>query len=184
MPWKKPMLKTKQEIRKEIIKRRNALSFKEVDKAENNIAAAFWGLVPPKAAVLHTYIPINKEASTLKVIKEVLALGWTVVVPKTLPNRKLKHLILTDLNALKEERFGTLIPQEEVEYTGEFDYILVPGVGFSPQKDRMGYGGGYYDTFISQFPNTITIGVGYQFQLIEKLPIEEYDVPMKHLIII
>ncbi|WP_052444677.1 5-formyltetrahydrofolate cyclo-ligase [Flammeovirga sp. OC4] len=173
----------KETLRKKIIQQRNLLSKAQVDQAEKEIAATFWGNHTQEVAVLHTYIPINNEASTLLIIQKALSLGWTVVVPKTLPKRQLKHLVLSDLSQLKEGKFGTLLPSEEIEYKGEINYVLVPGVGFSEEKGRMGYGGGYYDTFLSEYPNAIKIGIGYDFQVIPKLPIEEHDVPMDRLII-
>ncbi|MBB6459738.1 5-formyltetrahydrofolate cyclo-ligase [Flammeovirga kamogawensis] len=177
------MIALKKKLRKEIIAKRNQLTPSEVLLAEEYIAAAFWDQVPQGAAVLHTYLPINKEASTYKIIKKALALGWKVVVPKTLPNRELKHLILHSVEHLREERFGTLIPAIEEEYTGDFDHVLVPGVAFSSNLGRMGYGGGYYDTFLSTKKNTKKWGIGYSFQMNENLPLEEHDVKMDALII-
>ncbi|KXX70334.1 5-formyltetrahydrofolate cyclo-ligase [Flammeovirga sp. SJP92] len=173
----------KETLRKQIIQQRNVLSTAQVDKAEKDIAAIFWDQNSQEVAVLHTYLPINNEASTLLIIEKALELGWTVVVPKTLPKRQLKHLVLKNLTHLKEGKFGTKLPLEEIEYKGEIDYVLVPGVGFSKELGRMGYGGGYYDTFLSDFPNAKKIGVGYDFQVIPKLPVEEHDVPMDRLII-
>ncbi|AZQ62793.1 5-formyltetrahydrofolate cyclo-ligase [Flammeovirga pectinis] len=177
------MIELKKKLRKEIIAKRHQLSSDEVLLAEEYIAAAFWGQVPEDAAVLHTYLPINKEASTYKIIKRALKLGWTVVVPKTLPNRALKHLVLHSLEHLKQERFDTLIPLQEEEYMGNFDHVLVPGVAFSSNLGRMGYGGGYYDTFLSTKKNVKKWGIGYSFQMNENLPLEEHDVKMNALII-
>ncbi|NME66652.1 5-formyltetrahydrofolate cyclo-ligase [Flammeovirga aprica] len=173
----------KDTLRKEIIQQRNALSKAQIEKADKDIAATFWEGTSQEVAVLHTYIPINNEASTISIIQKALTSGWTVVVPKTLPQRQLKHLVLKDLSQLKEGKFGTLLPSEEIEYKGEIDFVLVPGVGFSEELGRMGYGGGYYDTFLVEYPNATKIGIGYDFQVIPKLPLEEHDVAMDRLII-
>ncbi|WP_281614601.1 5-formyltetrahydrofolate cyclo-ligase [Flammeovirga sp. SubArs3] len=170
-------------LRKEVIKKRLELSEQQVKSAEKYIAATFWENSPEDVAVLHTYIPINNEASTLAIIDKALKLGWKVVVPKTLPGRKLKNLVLHSLEDLKEERFGTLIPNVEEEYTGTYDYVLVPGVAFSKELGRMGYGGGYYDTFLSQHSSSKKIGITYSLQMNDNLPLEEHDVKMDQLII-
>ena len=56
--------------------------------------------------------------------------------------------------------------------------VLMPGLAFDPQGNRMGYGGGFYDKFLNQEPDHPTVALCYEFQLCESLPVEEYDVPV------
>lgn len=177
------MHKEKDTLRKINLNIRKALTHEQCDSAEKYIAATFWETIPQEVAVLHTYIPINKEASTLLIIEKALQLGWKVIVPQTLPNRKLRHLVLHDLFDLEEEKFKTLVPKVKEEYDGTIDYVLVPGVAFSLQKGRMGYGGGYYDTFLAEHKEAYKIGVAYAYQMTDSLPLEEHDVTMDSLII-
>ena len=68
-------------------------------------------------------------------------------------------------------------------YRGEIDLILVPGVAFDLQGNRLGRGGGYYDRFIkSQPPTTTLVGVAYDFQLVDKVPANRHDQKMHHVI--
>ncbi|ANQ49327.1 5-formyltetrahydrofolate cyclo-ligase [Flammeovirga sp. MY04] len=173
----------KQQLRKSLIQKRNLLSQHQIDVAEESINEQFWEKVSTSPKVLHTYIPINKEASTLGIIKKALSYGWTIVVPQTLKNRQMRHLVLSNLDDLEEECFGTFIPKNKEEYKGAIDIVLVPGVGFSKQYGRMGYGGGYYDTFLPQHPSAKKWGITYKFQIIEDLPLEEHDVLMDTLLI-
>lgn len=53
-----------------------------------------------------------------------------------------------------------------------YDMILVPGLAYDADGYRIGYGGGYYDSFMIQHPNTIKIGVFYPFQEVACVPRE------------
>ncbi len=169
----------KSAIRQQMLQHRRALSAVEADKASVAICQRAWQCIAAeKAETLHTYLPINREVNTLPLVKKCLEEGVTVVVPKTLPGRQLQHLVITGLTSLKKGVYGTLYPQGAPVFTGTPRIILVPGVAFDRQRNRLGYGGGYYDSFLQQHPGAITLGLGYHFQLIDKLPVEPHDVPL------
>lgn len=56
--------------------------------------------------------------------------------------------------------------------------ILVPAVAFDLNHNRLGYGKGYYDRYLSQIPYAQTFGIGFKEQLVERLPIEPHDIPL------
>ena len=59
------------------------------------------------------------------------------------------------------------------------DLILVPGVAFDRNRNRLGRGKGYYDKLLPHFPKeTLKIGVCFDFQLIDRVPTNDWDVPM------
>ena len=53
--------------------------------------------------------------------------------------------------------------------------ILIPGLSFSRNGNRLGKGGGYYDKFLSKEPNHPTVALAYEFQIMDEIPAEEYD---------
>ena len=56
------------------------------------------------------------------------------------------------------------------------DVVIVPGVAFTPSGDRLGQGGGWYDRFLAGVrPSCITIGVGFEPQLLDEIPLEDHD---------
>ena len=65
-----------------------------------------------------------------------------------------------------------------------FDFILVPGVGFSPSGYRLGRGKGYYDKFLSKYSNLFTVGVCFREQFYLDIPTEPHDIPMKKVIVV
>ena len=77
--------------------------------------------------------------------------------------------------------FNILEPQN-IAYTGDFDLIVVPGVAFDRQGNRLGRGKGYYDRFLCQHRATKKIGICFDFQLVDNVPIEENDIPMDEII--
>ncbi len=62
------------------------------------------------------------------------------------------------------------------------DLIVVPGVAFDRQGNRMGRGRGFYDRMLKSTPNAVKIGVAYDFQILDAIPVEPHDVPMDAVI--
>ncbi len=66
-------------------------------------------------------------------------------------------------------------------YSGKIDLVIVPGVAFDSKKNRLGRGKGYYDRFFRR-NKTLKIGVGFDFQLINKVPINRNDMRMDRIV--
>ena len=62
------------------------------------------------------------------------------------------------------------------------ELIVVPGVAFDRKNNRMGRGRGFYDRLLKSTPNAKKVGVAYGFQMLEDIPVEEFDVPMNLVI--
>ena len=77
--------------------------------------------------------------------------------------------------------FNILEPQNDA-YTGDFDLIVVPGVAFDRQGNRLGRGKGYYDRFLCQHRSVKKIGICFNFQLVDNVPVEETDIPLDEII--
>ena len=73
---------------------------------------------------------------------------------------------------------------ELVEGPEHFDFVLVPGVAFSPNGYRLGRGKGYYDKFLSKYSNLFTVGVCFREQFYLDIPTEPHDVPMNKVLVI
>lgn len=77
--------------------------------------------------------------------------------------------------------FNILEPQNE-PYTGDFDLMIVPGVAFDRKGNRLGRGKGYYDRFLSQHLAVKRIGICFDFQLVDEVPAEPFDIRMDEVI--
>ena len=77
--------------------------------------------------------------------------------------------------------FNILEPQNE-PYKGDFDLIVVPGVAFDRNGNRIGRGRGYYDRFLCQHLDVKRIGICFDFQLVDEVPTEPLDIRMDEVI--
>ncbi len=77
--------------------------------------------------------------------------------------------------------FNILEPQNK-PYTGGFDLIVVPGVAFDRHGNRLGRGKGYYDRFLCHHLEVKRIGICFDFQLVEEVPAEAFDIRMDEVI--
>lgn len=139
-------------------------------------------VITEQCAAVHTFLPMGSEIDLLPFILYLLANGIRVISPKVLPGRQLQHLELRSLEDVEPGIFGTRHPASGMVYTGPFDLIVVPGLAFDHQGNRLGYGQGFYDIFLSAHPEALKVGVAYDFQLVDALPVESHDVPLNGLI--
>ena len=90
-------------------------------------------------------------------------------------------------NELVLHKFGYYESSSDDFYDEKIlDIVIVPALAFDSSKNRIGFGGGYYDTFLNKVrgknKNTLFIGVCYDFQMIEEVPIEGHDVTLDFVI--
>ena len=78
--------------------------------------------------------------------------------------------------------YNTPYPSGDTEHLGPYDVIFVPGSGFDAKGYRMGYGGGYYDSFLAAHPAAYKVGVGFSFQRVGTLPVEDHDAEMDQVV--
>ena len=148
-----------------------------------------------KARSICFYYPLGKEVDLLSAAGLALALGKEVYFPRT-ERLRMEFYQVTDLEHFKEGNFHVMEPEggrrlevfrvQESERDGERPpkglLILVPGVAFDRQKQRLGYGKGYYDRYLSDIPEAVKAGIAYECQIAERLPAEEQDIPMDYVI--
>ena len=136
-----------------------------------------------KPKVVHAFIPFGSEIDIWPIVKEWKEKGTTIVCPKTLKRRELQHLVLQDSEDLETGRFGTQYPSGGEVYSGPIDLILVPGLAFDGAGGRLGYGAGYYDTFLQNHPEAFKAGVCFRGQLVDEVPMEEHDIYLDQIIV-
>lgn len=169
----------KQKLRETALQRRNCLPRKEQQEYSKKICDQIWQLIEKnRFQTIHSYLPMGSEVNLTPLLQKALALGLTVVVPKTLKSRQMQNLILKDLKNMELGIFNTYHPKNTSEYTGEYDMVIVAGLLFDRHGYRIGYGGGYYDTFLAHQKEALKVGVCYPFQRVESLPKESHDVPL------
>ncbi|MDF1672561.1 MAG: 5-formyltetrahydrofolate cyclo-ligase [Vicingaceae bacterium] len=132
---------------------------------------------------IHAYLPMGKEINITPLLENLIAKGITVVTPKTLPKRKLENRVLISLTDIEKGVFGTTHPAKPQEYTGTFDLIIIPGLAFDNNNYRLGYGGGYYDNFLINHPESYKLGIFYTKQKVDNVPTESHDLPLDEILV-
>ena len=90
---------------------------------------------------------------------------------------------ITALSDCVPGAFGILEPAgEEKDRITTPGFMLVPGLAFDKNGNRLGYGGGFYDKYLASHEEIITAALGYDFQIVEKVPSEPHDKKMDYLI--
>src|SRR5699024_2124432 len=137
------------------------------------------------AAVFHCYVSINerREVDTHPLIKEVLAEGQRVVVPRTNFNeQKLSHFSLQSFDHLQLSKWCGLEPTGGKQISEkELELVIVPMVGADEDGYRIGYGGGFYDRFLSE-THCPSIGLCFEQNVVPELPVEPFDIPLNKII--
>jgi len=172
----------KKDLRKIMLVKRARLPRRIKKEYDHWICDSLWETIQEQnLKTVHCYLPMGTEINITPLIENMLNEGIKVIVPKTLPKRTLQNLVLTSLDEVEKGVFGTSHPANAEEFSGHYDLIIVPGLAFDNSNNRLGYGGGYYDNFIVNHPNTLKIGIFYPSQHVEKVPLEPHDIQLNEI---
>lgn len=181
---------TKKEIRQNMILQRNQLSKETVQENSNSIMEKLHSYIQ-KAENIMIFMNMKSEVEITRLIE--LYPDKKFYIPKTFPERNMK-INLYNKNELVLHKFGYYESSSNVFYDEKIlDLIIVPATAFDYSKNRIGFGGGYYDTFLSRIllndqnngknrNKPLVIGVCYDFQLVDFIPSEDHDVKMDCII--
>ncbi len=133
---------------------------------------------------IFSYVSKEKEVDTINLIDHSITIGKMVCVP--LVNKEDNSLEARRINSLldlKVGNFNILEPNENTEITnlGKIEILFIPGLAFSTECERLGRGGGYFDRFLSEATG-VKIGLAYDFQIFQSLPVEKHDIKMDIII--
>ena len=138
------------------------------------------------AEVLLAYLDFGPEVRTRGIIEAAWAAGKVVALPWCVPGtHEMRWYRVTSFDALVRSKLGVEepVPADENEQllgTGQRMLALVPGLTFDVAGYRLGYGGGFYDTFLAGFDG-VSVGLCREVQLSEDLRsggiIDEHDLP-------
>lgn len=171
-------------LRKRMLSDRSKMSADQQLKASNEICQQLIEHVEiKKAKVVHAFLPMNNEVQITPFIEWCLSQQIKVICPKSLKKPNLKHLVFNSMEEVEKGVFGTTYPAGDNEFVGNIDLIIVPGLAFDENGGRLGYGGGYYDKFLSEHAASYKVGIGFTFQLVSQVPRELHDVLLDEVIV-
>ncbi|MBD3330574.1 5-formyltetrahydrofolate cyclo-ligase [Candidatus Peregrinibacteria bacterium] len=119
------------------------------------------------------YVPIKNEVDTINLINEALKTK-SVYLPKTKINGEISVHKISGLEDTSEGKYGIPEPTTAETDSQILDLIIVPGVAFDSDFNRIGFGKGYYDKFLKKL-KCPKIALAYDFQIIKNIPAQEHD---------
>ena len=175
----------KKKFREEALAKRNSIpSEVRAEKGRQITEHILQSNVYKQAKTVFSFVSMGSEVETREILRQAWKDGKIVAVPKTEKGRKMIFLRIDSFADLKEGRFGVMEPvtgEEVVPETG--DLFLVPGALFDRKKNRVGYGGGYYDTYFEKYRGYRKIGIAFSEQITETdIPVAEYDIPLDDIV--
>ena len=180
---------TRQTLRKQVLGNRNQLANDERHAKSMAIAEKVRSL-PEMGGwqTLFVYVNFRSEVETLELIRWCLAQGKKVAVPLVdHSSSTMIPLQITDPGQdLKPGYYGIPEPDPLKAYRidgKEIDAVILPGSVFDTGGGRLGYGGGYYDRFlVNDAPQACRIGLAFEMQLVEVVPLEPHDQRLDYLV--
>lgn len=166
-------------LRKEIREKKRAMTQEQIENASHALAQQFFATsYYQEAKTLYGYLPYNQEVRTEPILLQALKDGKKVAVPKVYGDT-MRFIYLEDMNGIEKGYAGIPEPvADEPVAADETALVLMPGLAFDKEGHRIGYGGGFYDKFLSAEPTHPTVALCYDFQMLPNLETEEFDVPV------
>lgn len=120
---------------------------------------------------IFTYVSSNNEVDTIMLIDYSLSIEKRVFVPKVIGKEMLFYEI-TDISELSPGYMGIFEPstdgkEPDCSKTG---LICMPGLAFDRNKNRLGYGGGYFDRYLAGDNSLYKVALAYDFQILDYIP--------------
>ena len=169
----------KKELRRQIREQKRAMTEEQIVAASARLGELFLDCPQYKAAkTIYGYLPYNQEVRTVPMLEQAMKDGKRVAVPKCY-GEEMRFIYMDDLS--KVEKGYANIPEPIADDPVADDktaLVLMPGMAFTKDGKRMGYGGGFYDKFLAAEPQHPTVALCYAFQMVEDLPTEDYDIPV------
>lgn len=124
------------------------------------------------------------EFSTKNIVTLARSQGKQIVVPITFSNRQMRFAYWNPQTEFRKNPFGIEEPIDPIWVNEEeIDLVIVPGLAYSKKGERLGFGGGYYDCFLSQGEYD-TVSLAYMEQVYETAlwDVEKFDIPVEWII--
>lgn len=181
-------MESKRELRLRAKETRNSLGATERCEKSKAICAQLFRIINDKNAEnIFTYIAVGSEVNLEYLLSALYKSEkeYCISFPGSMEKGEMNALKPFSNSDFTMSAYGISVPKEEcslIIQPEELDIIIVPLLLFDDCKHRLGYGGGYYDRYLTKAENAIKIGVGFEEQKHEKLPHEPHDFTMDMIV--
>ncbi len=128
------------------------------------------------------YISAGDEVNTHPFINHLRQSGKTVVVPRIVNRDRMIAVRFTGWADLRVGQLGILTPATDEEWQSGVDLCLTPGLGFTLDGSRIGFGKGYYDKWFADHPHCARTALCYECQIVDDMPATDTDVRVEKII--
>ena len=177
------MTDNRESIRNKIKHIRNLQSTDDINKNSNIIMDKLFSTqIFKESDCIGFYYSLKTEVLTSSMIQKTLDLGKNVCLPKI--NQESKTMDFHTIEGIENLNKNHLDISEPVggAICTNIDVVIIPGIAFDKLGNRLGFGSGYYDKFLTLHASIYKIALAFDFQLINTIDIQEHDVPMDLLI--
>ncbi len=166
-------------LRRMIREKKRAMTPEDIETASHRLGELFLGTDQYRQAkTVYGYLPYNQEVRTVPMLEQALKDGKRVAVPKVYGD-EMRFIYMTDLSQVEKGYSGIPEPVADGPVADDpTSLVLMPGLAFDKHGHRIGYGGGFYDKFLSKEPSHPTVALCYGFQMVDFLETEEFDIPV------
>ena len=129
------------------------------------------------------YYPYNYEIDSIEILKKLENKNYQISLPKIKKKSQMDFFCWSIKEPLRINKYG--IPEPSSDKITYPSILLVPLVAFDKNKNRIGYGGGFYDRYINKMKKNrkiLTIGLAYSFQEIKKIKTNKYDIKLDFIV--
>ena len=178
-------METKKELRIKHKKQREELNESKRQEWSAEICSHILGSsFYREAQVVCAYYPLRSEASLLPLLEDALLHGKTIALPRVIGD-DMEFYVIESTADLAEGSFHVMEPVEEKTRpleSPEAALVLTPGVAFDMDGNRIGYGKGYYDRFLSSHSGLYRMGICYCGCTVNRLEHGRFDIPVNMLV--
>ena len=167
----------KSQIREIIKSKKNTLTKDQIITYSNQITSKLVEQLEYKVSdTVFCYINFNQEVVTRELIEKSWNNNKRVAVPKVEDN-KMEFYYITEWNNLEKGYYNIYEPT--TDYKARLDcntLMILPGLAFDIHRNRIGYGGGFYDRYLQNRKEISKIAIAYDFQIFDSIPYENTDI--------
>lgn len=130
-----------------------------------------------EAKWVYPFVSCRTEIDTLSFLRIVLAEGRHAVAVPRVVGKKMEFVAISSMQELVPGKFGILEPKAGKIVTAREGFLLMPGLAFDLEGNRVGYGAGFYDRYLeeNECKGLFKAGYAFDFQVVDTIRREEHD---------
>lgn len=173
----------KKQIRKLVKQHKSAYSFAELAQKSATILTNLNSIEEiQQAKTILSYWSLNDEVHTFEWNIEQYRKGKTILLPSVEGNDLIIRRFEGEESLVEQPPFGIKEPTGKIfDDLQQIEIVIVPGIAFDIQFNRLGRGKGYYDRFLKKI-KCLKIGTCFDFQLFDRIPHDEHDIKMDMIV--